>query len=56
MFRETPAVRVDYVCVVDPDSLEAIAEIKSSALVAVAAYVGTTRLIDNIVLTASGKS
>jgi len=56
VFRETPAVRVDYVCVVDPDSLEAIAEIKSSALVAVAAYVGTTRLIDNIVLTASGKS
>jgi pantoate--beta-alanine ligase len=56
VFREEPAVRVDYVSVVDPDSLEAIAEIASSALVAVAGYVGTTRLIDNIVLHPSSKS
>jgi pantoate--beta-alanine ligase len=50
LFREVPAVRVDYVSVVDPDSLESVAEVKSPALVAVAAYVGTTRLIDNVVL------
>jgi pantoate--beta-alanine ligase len=56
VFREEPAVRVDYLSVVDPDSLEAIAEIESSALVAVAAYVGTTRLIDNIVLHASSNT
>lgn len=50
VFREVPAVRVDYVSVVDPDSLEPVADVKSVALVAVAAYVGTTRLIDNVVL------
>jgi pantoate--beta-alanine ligase len=50
VFGEVPAVRVDYVSVVDPDSLEPVAEVKASALVAVAAFVGTTRLIDNIVL------
>jgi pantoate--beta-alanine ligase len=56
VFRELPTVRVDYFSVVDPDSLEAVAEIRSSALVAVAAYVGTTRLIDNTVLQASSES
>jgi len=52
VLREVPAVRVDYVSVVDPDSLEPVADANSSALVAVAAYVGTTRLIDNVVLPA----
>jgi pantothenate synthetase len=37
---------------VDPENLEAVAEITGSALVAAAAFVGGTRLIDNIVLRA----
>jgi pantoate--beta-alanine ligase len=56
VLRNVPAVRVDYVSVVDRDSLEPLSEVKSSALVAVAAYVGTTRLIDNVVLYVSGKN
>ena len=56
VFREVPNVRVDYVAVVDPDSLEPVAEVNSSVLVAVAAYVGATRLIDNIVLKLSENS
>lgn len=45
--------RLDYLEIVDPDTLEPITEIKGWALVAVAAFVGTTRLIDNVVLGAS---
>ena len=58
------AIRLDYLEIVDPDSLEPISTawgqppsaVQSSvarpprALVAIAAFVGTTRLIDNIVL------
>jgi pantoate--beta-alanine ligase len=50
IFREEPAVRVDYLSVVDPESLEPVDTVISHALVAVAAYVGTTRLIDNVLL------
>lgn len=45
-----PAVRLDYCKVVNPDTLEDVADAQNGALVAVAAFVGTTRLIDNIVL------
>jgi pantoate--beta-alanine ligase len=50
---QEPGVRPDYFEIVDSETLDAVAEIKSTALVAVAAVVGTTRLIDNIVLTGS---
>ena len=50
VFAKEPDVRVDYVAVVDPDTLEDVPDIRDSALVAVAAFVGTTRLIDNVVL------
>jgi pantoate--beta-alanine ligase len=49
-FVAMPAVKLDYFEVVNPDTLDPVAEISSRALVAVAAYVGTTRLIDNILL------
>jgi pantoate--beta-alanine ligase len=45
-----PLVRLDYLEIVDPESLDAIEEISKRALLVVAAFVGTTRLIDNIVL------
>ena len=43
-------VRLDYFEIVDWESLEALGEARNGALVAVAAYVGATRLIDNLVL------
>jgi pantoate--beta-alanine ligase len=49
-----PAVRLDYLEVVDPNTLEPVQTIQESALVAVAAYVGTTRLIDNVLLQVGG--
>ncbi len=46
-----PRVRVDYVSVVDAETLEKLDRVDDRAtLVAVAAYVGKTRLIDNIVI------
>jgi pantoate--beta-alanine ligase len=45
-----PQVKLDYFAIVDPNTLDDIAGIGSGALVAIAAFVGTTRLIDNILL------
>ncbi len=45
-------VRVDYAAVVDPDTLLPVEDVRGGALVAVAAWVGPTRLIDNVVLPA----
>lgn len=42
--------RVQYVAVVDPDTLELLGEARSGAVVAVAAHIGKTRLIDNVQL------
>jgi pantoate--beta-alanine ligase len=43
-------VRLDYFEIVDPDTLDPVPDVSRGALVAVAAYLGTTRLIDNIVV------
>jgi pantoate--beta-alanine ligase len=45
-----PAVRLDYLEIVHPRTLEPVANIDKLSLVAVAAFVGNTRLIDNILL------
>jgi pantoate--beta-alanine ligase len=49
---EEAAVRLDYFEIVNPDSLEPVDDSSNGGLVAVAAFVGTTRLIDNILLPA----
>lgn len=50
VISEEPGARLDYLAIVDPDTLDAVADVTRGALVAVAAYFGSTRLIDNIVL------
>lgn len=45
-----PAVKLDYFEIVDPDTLEPLTAIEKRSLVAVAAFVGNTRLIDNMLL------
>jgi len=47
-----PLARVDYVEAVDPETLEPVAEVRGEVLLALAAYFGTTRLIDNVRLRA----
>jgi pantoate--beta-alanine ligase len=44
------SVRLDYFEIVDPESLDPVRDLACGALVAVAAFVGPTRLIDNILL------
>lgn len=53
---EEPGVRLEYLEIVNPDTLEPVPDISGGALVAIAALVGTTRLIDNVVLTGSGQA
>lgn len=48
-----PAARLDYFEIVDPDTLDPVENISKGALAAVAAFVGTTRLIDNVLIPAS---
>jgi pantoate--beta-alanine ligase len=50
VLAQEPAARLDYLEIVDPGTLEVVAEIRSETLVAVAAFVGGTRLLDNILL------
>ncbi len=50
MLEEEPAIRVDYLAVVDPDNLLPIETLQTGGLLAIAAYVGNTRLIDNVLL------
>ena len=50
VFAREPQVVLDYFEIVDPDTLDPVERIAQKTLVAVAAYVGPTRLIDNTVL------
>ena len=47
-FYDQPDVSMEYIEIVDPESLEPRTEINRQALIAVAAKIGTTRLIDNL--------
>jgi pantoate--beta-alanine ligase len=53
VFATRPEVKLDYVEITDPATLEAVETVHRVALVAVAAKVGTTRLIDNMLLPGS---
>jgi pantoate--beta-alanine ligase len=46
----SPGVQVEYIAVAEPDALAPVAEVQANTVVALAARVGLTRLIDNIVL------
>lgn len=53
VFATDSETRLDYAAVVDPDTLLPIPDARRSALLAVAAWIGTTRLIDNALLPAT---
>jgi pantoate ligase / CMP/dCMP kinase len=48
--NKQPEVKIQYIELVDLHTLEILETIETSGLMAIAAYVGSTRLIDNIVL------
>lgn len=47
-----PKIRLDYVVIVDPETLEEVKSVKGKVLVALAAFFGKARLIDNMVVEA----
>ena len=49
-----PAVRVDYAEMVDAATMQPVERIESDTLIALAAFVGSTRLIDNIAISFDG--
>jgi len=50
ILNSSPLVEIEYISIVDAETLEAIDRIAGRALVALAVRIGTTRLIDNILL------
>lgn len=52
VFESEPSARVEYFEVVDPERLQPVDEIKAPVLIAGAMHLGTTRLIDNILVEA----
>ena len=55
-FAAQNSVRIDYFEIVDPVTLDPVDETSAGALAAVAAFVGSTRLIDNLILSAKDQS
>ncbi|MEL6181131.1 MAG: pantoate--beta-alanine ligase, partial [Myxococcota bacterium] len=51
MIDQEPNARLDYLAFVHPDTLQAVDVISAPTRVAIAVYFGTTRLIDNILVT-----
>jgi len=56
VMAEESAVKLDYFEIVNRETLDPVADVSGGALVAVAAHVGKTRLIDNIVLMGKGEA
>ena len=48
--EKEPLAKIDYVKAVDGLTMQQVAELKSPALVAMAVYIGKTRLIDNFMI------
>lgn len=56
LISAAPTAKIDYVAVVDPESLAPVDEIDGEAVAALAVWIGATRLIDNAVLTPHGRN
>ena len=50
ILQHVPSIEIEYISIVDADTLQNIDHIIGKALIAVAVRIGTTRLIDNILL------
>ncbi len=50
VMRRVPAMQIEYVSLVDPETLQPVQRLDGAVLIAVAARLGATRLIDNILV------
>ena len=47
IISEAPDARIDYIAIVDAETLEPLSTVRHNTVIALAVYIGTTRLIDN---------
>ncbi len=47
VISEAPDARIDYIAIVDAETLEPLSTVRPNTVIALAVYIGTTRLIDN---------
>ena len=52
ILQQTPSIKIEYISIVDADTLQELKKITGKVLTAVAVKIGSTRLIDNIVVDA----
>jgi pantoate--beta-alanine ligase len=50
LIKKETGVRLGYLAIVDPETLETVEKIKNKVLIALAAYAGKARLIDNLLI------
>jgi len=50
VIEQEPLARIDYVEIVDPEELNPVSEVQEGTLIALAVFIGRTRLIDNMVV------
>lgn len=50
LIKKEPLIRIDYIAIVNPENLNPVQKIQGKILVALAARVGKTRLIDNMII------
>jgi len=54
LIQAVKSAKIDYVAIVDPVTLEPVAEIRGEVLIPLAVRIGKTRLIDNVVVKTEG--
>jgi len=50
LIEAEPRARIDYIEAVDPENLNPVAELRDGTLIALAVFIGRTRLIDNMIV------
>ncbi len=53
LLSEKPSLKIDYILIVDTKSLKEVTTVEGEVLIAIAVFIGKTRLIDNIILSPS---
>jgi pantoate--beta-alanine ligase len=55
ILKHVPSIKVEYISIVDSETLQGLEKITGKVLIAVAVKIGSTRLIDNILVDVSGR-
>jgi len=55
ILNQAPSMKTEYVSIVDAETLQSVDRVADKVLAAVAVKIGSTRLIDNILVDASRK-